>query len=94
MAMSPGPNFQINYDDRGDVLYAALDQPQSALSLEIDTDIFLRYVPPRYDVIGITIVDFLLHFPCPPQLDVSEHAKSVIKDLFAKYPMVPMHEVL
>jgi hypothetical protein len=45
MALSAESLWQLDYDARGDVLYASLGDPQPALSYEIETDILLNYIP-------------------------------------------------
>lgn len=90
MALIPAAALQLDYDDEVDVLYASFGPPQRALCAEVEPDILLRYVPPRAEVVGITIIDFLTHFPRSPQIAFQTHAASVVADLLRKYPTVPL----
>ncbi|MBI4641208.1 MAG: DUF2283 domain-containing protein [Candidatus Tectomicrobia bacterium] len=80
----------MNYDETGDVLYVSLGESQPAISFEVDTDILLRYVPPSYNVVGITIMNFLMHFPCVSSATFESHAAKVVAEFLKKYPKVPM----
>ena len=82
-------SWDLDYDDEVDVLYASRGAPQPAASLEVIDDVLLRYVPPRSDVVGITIVNFLKHFPNVNAKPFQAHATAVLEELFRKYPMVP-----
>jgi uncharacterized protein YuzE len=82
MALRSVPQLILNYDQEGDVLYASLGPPQSAVTDEVDDDILLRYCPPSRDVVGITIVNFRRHFP-------HEAPADVIHRVLHKYPIVP-----
>jgi uncharacterized protein YuzE len=88
MASTDRP-IEIDYDARGDVLYASLGAPEPALSDEIHEDVLLRYVPPRREVVGITIMNFSRHYPIPEGKEVLSHAEDVIKNLLQRYPHVP-----
>ena len=89
MALSAESLWQLDYDARGDVLYASRGDPQPALSYEIDTDILLNYVPPDLHVVGITVLNFLKHFPRCDSIPVQSHAAAIVEELFRKYPLVP-----
>lgn len=82
-------DLQLHYDETGDVLYASVDKPRPALSLEVDTDILLRYVPPDPHPVGITILGFLTHFPRPSKMPLLEHARQVVSTLLSRYPEIP-----
>jgi len=90
MALRAESLWQLDYDARGDVLYASLGDPQPALSYAIETDILLNYIPPNPQVVGITVVNFLKHFPCRDVTPVHSHAAAVVEELFRKYPLVPL----
>lgn len=81
--------LELNYDERGDVLYASLGAPQAALSYEIMEDVLLRYVPPNREVIGMTILNFSEHYPVPEEASLLSMAKSVVEELLRRYPLVP-----
>ena len=89
MAINLGKPLRLNYDTEADVLYASIDKPQPAVSVETELDILLRYIPPSNEIVGITILCFQEHFPCPPQKNIYEHAASVVIDLLTKYRVVP-----
>jgi hypothetical protein len=89
MALSAKSSWEIDYDARGDVLYASLGDPQPALSCEIETDILLNYVPPNPQVVGITVLNFLKHFPPRDVTAMHNHAIAVVEELYRKYPLVP-----
>ena len=93
MAMNLGKPLRLNYDEEADVLYASIDKPQPAISVEIEAGILLRYTPPGNEVVGVTLISFLDHFPCPPQKQIYEHAASVVTDLLMKYRVLPAHLV-
>jgi hypothetical protein len=63
------------------VLYASVDKPWQALSFEVDTDILLRYVPPDPMTIGVTILGFLGHYPCPIDVPLLDHARHIVARL-------------
>jgi hypothetical protein len=90
MAVTETPSWDLDYDDEVDVLYASRGAPQPASSLEVLDDVLLRYVPPRPEVVGITIVNFLKHFPNLKAKPFQVHAAAVLEELFRKYPSVPM----
>jgi hypothetical protein len=81
--------LRLNYNEEADVLYASIDKPQPAVSVEIEPDVLLRYVPASNEIVGITMIYFQEHFPCPPQKYLYEHAASVVIDLLTKYRVIP-----
>jgi hypothetical protein len=89
MAVTETPSWDLDYDDEVDVLYASRGAPQPAASLEVTDDVLLRYIPPHTEVMGITIVNFLKHFPNVKANPFQVHATAVIEELFRKYPAVP-----
>ena len=90
MALSTPRAFTIDYDAQGDVLYVSLTAPQPALSLEVEPDVLLRYVPPGLKVVGITFLNFLMHFPGPDPKTTLAHATTVVEGILRKYPKVPL----
>ena len=90
MALSTTRAFTLDYDAQGDVLYVSLAAPQPALSLEVEPDVLLRYVPPGLDVVGITFLNFLTHFPGSDPKTALGHATAVVDDIWRKYPQVPL----
>jgi hypothetical protein len=90
MAVRAESLWQLDYDERGDVLYASLGNPHPALSYEIETDILLNYAPPNPQVVGITVLNFLKHFPRRDGTPVQSHAAAIVEELFRKYPLVPL----
>jgi hypothetical protein len=90
MAVSAESLWQFDYDVRGDVLYASRGDPQPAISYEIETDILLNYVAPNLHVVGITVLNFLKHFPRQDRTPVRSHAAAIVEELFRKYPLVPL----
>jgi hypothetical protein len=90
MALNIEHALQLQYDERGDVLYASIGAPQPALSIEVKPDVLLRYVPPGDEVVGVTMLNFLKHFPLPPQTPLLAHATAVVEQLLQHYPKVPM----
>jgi uncharacterized protein YuzE len=91
VAINLGKPLRLNYDEEADVLYASIDKPQPAISVEIEADMLLRYIPPGNEVVGVTLISFLEHFPCPPQTNIYEHAANIVTDLLMKYRIVPEH---
>jgi uncharacterized protein YuzE len=81
--------LDIDYDEPSDVLYASLGPPQAALSYEIVKDIWLDYVPPNRAVVGITVVNFLQHYPVEDRTQLLTVGKAVVQDLLQRYPSVP-----
>jgi uncharacterized protein YuzE len=79
----------VAYDDEVDVLYASRGAPQAATSVEVGDDVFLRYVPANPEVVGITIVNFLQHYPPPAGRSLRDHATAVVAALWQAYPKVP-----
>ena len=75
MAINLGNPLRLNYDEEADVLYASIDKPQPAVSVEIEADGLWRYVPPSDEIVGITLIYFQEHFPCPPQKNLYELAR-------------------
>ena len=86
---SPDDILELDYDAENDVLYASLRTPQAALSHELMEDVFLRYIPPSPEVVGITIINFLRHYPLQDTALVLSAARTVVEDLLEKYPSVP-----
>jgi uncharacterized protein YuzE len=82
--------WNLDYDAEVDVLYASRGAPQPAASLEVIDDVLLRYVPPHSEVVGITIVNFLKHFPNIGAKPFQAHATGVLEEVLRKYPSVPM----
>lgn len=89
MALGTEALLQLDFDARGDVLYASLGPPQSAVSYEIDEDVYLRHVPPSHAVVGITILNFLQHFPLEDRAPLQPHATRIVNELLRKYRFVP-----
>jgi len=79
-----------DYDAQGDVFYVSLTAPQVALSLEVESDVLLRYVPPSFDVVGITFLNFLAHFPGSDPKTAPACVTAVVDDILRKYPKVPL----
>ena len=94
MAVNVKPTFTLDYDTQGDVVYASMPGPQPALSVEVEPDILLRYVPPGLEIVGFTLINFLQHFPCLPPKTLLEHAMAAVEELLLKYPQVPCADVL
>jgi hypothetical protein len=46
MAINLGKPVRLNYDEEADVLYASIDKPQPAVSVEIERDVLWGYIPP------------------------------------------------
>jgi hypothetical protein len=78
MAVNVKPKFTLDYDAQGDVVYASIPAPQPALSVEVEPDVLLRYVPLNFEVVG-----------CPLPRTSLEHATAVVEELLRKYPRVP-----
>jgi hypothetical protein len=93
VAIHFGKPLRLNYDEEADVLYASIDKPQPAVSVEIEPDVLWRYVPPSNAIVGITMIYFQEHFPCPPQKNLYEHAASVVIDLLTKYRVIPEQQL-
>jgi hypothetical protein len=93
VAINIGKPLRLSYDEEADVLYASIDKPQLAVSVEMEPDVLLRYVPPSNEIVGITMIYFQDHFPCPPQKNLYEHAASVVIDLLTKYRVVPKQQL-
>jgi uncharacterized protein YuzE len=74
--------LELAYDAQGDVLYASLGAPQPAITDEAEDDVWLRYCPPRAQVVGVTILNFRRHFP-------HQEPAAVIRQVLEKYPVVP-----
>jgi len=90
MAVTVHPPWDLDYDEEVDVLYASRGSPQPAASIEVMDDVLLRYVPLHSEVVGITIVNFLKHFPNIETHPFQVHASAVVEGLFRKYPVVPI----
>jgi uncharacterized protein YuzE len=88
MAVDVIPSWDLDYDAEVDVLYASRGAPQPAASLEVIDDVLLRYVPPHPEVVGITIVNFVKHFPNVKAEPFQAYATAVLEELFRKYPTV------
>jgi hypothetical protein len=88
MAINVKPAFTLDYDAPGDVVYASIQAPQPALSVEVEPDVLLRYVPPSLAVVGCTLINFLKHFPCPARKTPLEHATAVVEELLRKYSQI------
>jgi uncharacterized protein YuzE len=84
--------LDLNYDEQNDVLYASLGPPQAALSYQISKDIWLDYIPPNRRVMGVTILNFLEHYPVTNNGTWLEIAQIVVQDLLEKYPSVPLDQ--
>jgi len=84
--------LDLSYDEDGDVLYASLGSPQAALSYEVTKDIWLDYVPPSRAVVGLTVINFLAHYPVEDNGQVLTMARAVVQDLLRQYPSVPSDE--
>ena len=82
MAISGSGALVLQYDAEGDVLYASLGAPQPAITDEADDDVWLRYCPPRPEVVGVTVLNFRRHFP-------DQEPVTVIQQVLEKYPVVP-----
>jgi hypothetical protein len=89
---SPDDILELDYDAENDVLYASLSTPQAALSHELIEDVLLRYIPPSPEVVGITIINFLQHYPLQDTAQVLSAARAVVEDLLEKYPSVPLEQ--
>ena len=50
--------LKYNYSERGDVLYAYVNKPRPAKSIEIENGIVLRVDIKTNKIVGFTIVDF------------------------------------
>jgi hypothetical protein len=85
-------HIDINYDEQNDVLYASVGVPQAALSYEMTKDIWLDYVPPNHTVVGITVLNFLQHYPIAERSQLWTTAKAVVEELLRTYPTVPSVE--
>jgi hypothetical protein len=57
-------------------------------------DVLFRYIPPSPEVIGITIMNFLEHYPVHDKATMPMAAKPIVQELLQKYPCVPLDEVL
>jgi uncharacterized protein YuzE len=88
MAVTQTRSWDLDYDDEVDVLYASRGAPQPAVSMEIIDDVLLRYVRPHTEVVGITIMNFLKHFPNVKAKPFQAHVTAVLDELFRKYPTV------
>ena len=55
--------IQFHYDREADVLYLSVGKPQRAKTVEMGEDFVLRLNPKTGEVVGMTIVDFIRHFP-------------------------------
>lgn len=89
MALSTPRSFTFDYDTQGDVLYVSFTEPQAALSLEVEPDVLLRYVPPELEIVGITFLNFRRHFPALDPTHTPPCVTMVVEDVVRKYPTVP-----
>ncbi len=89
MALSTPHAFTFDYDAEGDVLYVSLAEPQAALSVEVEPDVLLRYVPPHLQVVGITFLNFRRRFPDFDPTHTPSWVDVVVEDCVRKYPTVP-----
>jgi hypothetical protein len=90
MTLNTPRALTTDYDAQGDVLYVSLAAPQPALSLEVEPDVLLRYVPPSLEVVGITFLNFLRHFPGLDPEAALAHVTAVAEAVLRKYPKVPL----
>jgi len=90
MAVTVHPPWDLAYDDEVDVLYASRGSPQPAASFEVMDDVLLRYLPPHTEVVGITVLNFLEHFPNIDAQPFQVHAIAVVEGLLSKYLVVAM----
>jgi hypothetical protein len=86
--------LDLDYDERNDVLYASLGSPQAVLSYEMSKDVWLDYIPPSRTVVGLTILNFLEHYPVTNRDTLLEIAQTVVRDLLQRYPSVPIDQGL
>jgi uncharacterized protein YuzE len=84
--------LDLDYDEQNDVLYASLGSPQAALSYEISKDVWLDYIPPNRTVMGITVLNFLEHYPVTNRDTLLEMARTIVQDLLQRYPVVPLDQ--
>jgi hypothetical protein len=89
VAIHFGKPLRLHDDEEADVLSAAVDQPQPAVSVESEPAVWWRDVPPSQDIVGITLIYVQDHCPCPPQKHLYEHAANVVIDLLTRYRLVP-----
>lgn len=55
-------NLRFAYDKEGDILDIGLGRPRSAISREIDDDVFVRLDPKTHKVVGFSIINFTKYF--------------------------------
>jgi uncharacterized protein YuzE len=84
--------LDVSYDNENDVLYASLGSPQAALSYEVSKDIWLDYIPPNRRVLGVTVLNFLEHYPVANRDTVLQEARTIVQDLLKRYPLVPLDQ--
>jgi hypothetical protein len=84
--------IDVHYDESNDILYGSRGVPQAALSYEISKDIWLDHVPPNQAVVGVTVLNFLQHYPIEDKSRLIAIAKSVVEELLRTYPNVPLLE--
>jgi len=84
--------LDLSYDEDGDVLYASLGSPQAALSYEVTKDIWLDYVSPNRTVVGVTIINFVRHYPVEDMEQLLPMGREVVQDILQQYPSVPIVE--
>ena len=61
------------YDKEADVLYLSVGEQRPALSNEIEFRVLLRVDPQTGEIVGITIVDFLVWASSPTGKEIFEH---------------------
>jgi hypothetical protein len=82
--------LDLDYDEEGDVLYASIGAPQPAAGIEVAPDVVLRYIPLSCEVVGLTTLNFLEHFPLPSQTSLPEHMLAVATRLLQQYSKVAL----
>jgi len=55
--------LRYSYDREADVMYFYFDRPRKAKTIELNDDFLLRLDPTTQEVVGMTVVSFLRHFP-------------------------------
>jgi hypothetical protein len=82
--------LDLDYDEEGDVLYASIGAPKPAAGIEVVPDVVIRYIPLSYEVVGLTALNFLEHFPLPSHTSLPEHMRAVAMRLLQQYQKVPV----
>ena len=57
-----GKELNFFYDKEGDVLDISIDEPQDAISNEIEDDFFVRMNPKTKEIVGFSILNFEKYF--------------------------------